>query len=125
MKAKSALLSVVFCLIIAATAVAEGAFHFALTKSTPVADSAVPSPDEVRLWFTQVPQQNSVAVRIINPAGDLVGTSQPRMDQTDRKIVSVSVDRTLRTGGYTVSWRGIGEDGHVVRGEFGFTVSAQ
>ena len=100
-------------------------FHFALSKSSPAADSAVPSPNEVRLWFTQAPQQNSVAVRLVNPAGELVDTSDPSLDQADQKVVSVNVDGALGAGGYTVSWRGIGDDGHVVRGEFGFTVNAQ
>ena len=125
MRIRSALIGVVLCAIGAVTVPVAGAFHFALTKSTPAADSAVSSPDEVRLWFTQVPQQNSVAVRLINPAGELVDTSDPSLDQADQKVVSVNVDGALGAGGYTVSWRGIGDDGHVVRGEFGFTVNAQ
>jgi methionine-rich copper-binding protein CopC len=31
----------------------------------------------------------------------------------------------LPAGGYTVAWRGIGDDGHVVRGDFTFSVTAQ
>ncbi len=91
----------------------------------PAADSTVPSPEEVRLWFTQEPQENSVSIRVIDGAGDALATSEPTRDAADRKIMSVSVDRRLPAGAYTVAWRGIGDDGHVVRGDFGFTVSAQ
>ncbi len=125
MRIRSILLGLLFCGISTAAIPMSDIFHFALTKSAPAADSAVPSPNEVRLWFTQAPQQNSVAVRLINPAGELVDTSDPSLDQADQKVVSVNVDGALGAGGYTVSWRGIGDDGHVVRGEFGFTVNAQ
>ena len=108
----------------ASHAVAD-AFHFGLTKSAPEAESTVPSPEEVRLWFTQVPQDNSVSVRVVDAGGELVETSEPTSDASDGKIVYVSIDHTLAAGAYTVAWRGIGDDGHVVTGEIPFSVSAQ
>jgi methionine-rich copper-binding protein CopC len=108
-----------------AAADAATLLHFALTKSAPTDGATVPAPSEVRLWFTQVPQENSVAVRLLDRAGDPVETGDLQQDPEDGTIFSLELEGTLPSGGYTVSWRGIGEDGHVVRGDFGFTVSAQ
>lgn len=99
--------------------------HFALVRSAPEADASVPSVDEVRLWFSQVPQEGSVSVRLVDPAGDGVETGELASDPDDGKVVFVPVSATLPAGAYTVAWRGIGDDGHVVRGDFAFTVTAQ
>lgn len=104
---------------------ASDAYHFALSESSPEADASGPAPEEVRLWFTQVPQENSVAIRLIDAAGDALETGEPTADEEDGTIVSVSIDGHLGVGTYTVAWRGIGDDGHVVRGDFEFAVTAQ
>ena len=105
-------------------ALAAAEMHFALTKSVPEAESTVAAPDEIRLWFSQVPQDNSVTVRLVDAAGELVETGEPTPDASDGKIVAVAIDHAISAGSYTVAWRGIGDDGHVVRGEFPFSVSA-
>jgi methionine-rich copper-binding protein CopC len=91
----------------------------------PVADASVPTPAEVRLWFTQVAQAGSVGIRLIDARGTAVETGEPARDAEDGRIYAIAVGRTLAAGPYTVSWRGIGDDGHTVRGEFRFTVSAE
>ena len=99
--------------------------HFALTGSAPAAGSTVASVDEIRLTFSQVPQANSVSVRLVTAGGDLVETSALESDPSDGTIVFVGVDTHLDNGTYTVAWRGIGDDGHVVSGDFAFTLAAQ
>jgi methionine-rich copper-binding protein CopC len=105
-------------------AIAEGV-HFGLRSSTPAADATVASVDAIRLTFTQVPQENSATIRLVNAAGDLVETGAVQVAEDDPMTVSVAVDRPLANGRYTVAWRGMGDDGHVVRGEFGFTLTTQ
>jgi len=100
-------------------------FHFALTKSAPAADSKVSPPSELRLWFSQVPQSGSLSVRLVDAGGDLVETGEPVSDEADAKVVGIAIPHAIGSGTYTVAWRGIGDDGHVVRGEFGFEVTAQ
>ena len=115
-------------LLLAAGAVgltAADAFHFALSKSAPAADASVTAPAEVRLWFTQVPQANSVSIRVVSAGGMAVATEEPSADPEDALAYFVKPAAPLSAGPYTVSWRGIGDDGHVVRGEFGFAVTAQ
>ena len=96
--------------------------HFGLSKSIPEADSSLSSPGAIQLWFTQIPQDNSVGIRLIDPAGDLLETSPPMQDSEDQKSYSVQVKDELGAGTHMVAWRGIGDDGHVVRNEFSFTV---
>lgn len=107
------------------TSLDPGALHFALSKSMPEAGSSLPSPDEVRLWFTEEPQENSVSIRLINAAGDAVETGDLTQGEEDATTFSVAIEKGLAPGAYTVAWRGMGDDGHVVRDDFSFTVAVQ
>jgi methionine-rich copper-binding protein CopC len=52
-------------------------------------------------------------------------SSPPAPDSTDGKQVFVTVDPPLPPGTYVVQWRCIADDGHVMRGDFTFEVSAE
>jgi methionine-rich copper-binding protein CopC len=127
MRAKALILAAGLLAAMGATAAVEThpAFHFALSRSVPAADATVPAPAEVRLWFTEAAQPGSVAIRLVRPGGAPVETGEAMPDEDDGRVYHVRVTRTLPAGAYTVSWRGIGDDGHAVRGEFGFSVSAE
>lgn len=126
MTGKRALLLAALLLALGATtAAATDVFHFALKQSAPAADATVPPPDEVRLWFTEAPTENSIGIRVIDEGGDPVATSDPTADPDDGAVFFVEPSAPLTAGRYTVSWRGIGDDGHVVRGDFAFSVTAE
>jgi methionine-rich copper-binding protein CopC len=126
MNAKRAFLTAALVFALgAAGAAAANVYHFALSSSAPAADATVATPDEVRLWFTQVPQENSVAIRLIDGGGEAVETTDAAADPEDGMVFFVKPTSPVSPGSYTVSWRGIGDDGHVVRGDFAFSVSAQ
>ena len=126
MRGKALIFTAALLSVLGATATAADAvFHFALSRSVPAADAAVPSPEEVRLWFTQVAPPGSVAIRLVGPGGDAVETSDPIPDEDDGRVYHVDVPTKLPAGAYTVAWRGIGDDGHIVRGEFQFSVTAE
>ena len=97
--------------------------HFELIKSSPEADATVPTPSEVRLWFTQVPQAATTTIRVIPADGEPLHTGEVVQDPEDGAIFSVAFHHTPEPGPYTVSWRAMGTDGHVVKGDFTFTVS--
>lgn len=105
-------------------AAGSGLVHFALARSVPAADATVTSPAEVRLWFTEAAEAGTVGIRLVDPAGAAVQTADVVQDEDDTKIYSIAVGRRLAAGHYTVSWRGVGDDGHTVQGNFGFTVSS-
>ena len=119
-----ALISVVATGVLMGSATNIDTSHFGLAKSVPEADSSLSSLGAIQLWFTQVPQDNSVGIRLINSAGDLLETGPPMQDSADPKSYSIQVKGELGSGTHTVAWRGIGDDGHVVRSEFSFAVDA-
>jgi methionine-rich copper-binding protein CopC len=124
MNAKHLLLTAGLLLALGATNAAD-LLHFGLSRSVPAADTTVTTPAEVRLWFTQAAKEGSVGIRVVNAAGSAIETAPPARDQADGRVYAVAIGTPLAAGRYTVAWRGIGDDGHVVTGEFGFTVSAE
>lgn len=126
MKGKRIYFTVALVFALGATAAAAAdVFHFALSRSAPEADASVSAPDEVRLWFTEAPEDNSVGIRLIDAAGDAVATTEAAADPQNGAVFFIEPSAPLAAGRYTVSWRGIGDDGHVVRGDFGFSVTAE
>lgn len=111
--------------LLAAVCVAGAAapsFHFALAGSVPADKATVHEVTEVRLTFTQEPSEGTVAARLLDAAGEPVPGSDPAKDAQDGKTYAFAPAAPLKPGAYTVSWRGMGADGHVVRGSFSFDV---
>jgi len=124
---KTVFLAVLLLITLGSTqgALAEGPAipHFELSRSEPGAEATVQSPSEGRLWFTQVPQENTTSIRVLEPKGDPLHTGEVIQDASDGQAFSVALHGALPPAIYTVSWRSMGSDGHVVKGEFTFTVS--
>ena len=109
-------------LVLVLTLVAVTIAHMALSKSDPEADSVLlESPHHIQIWFTQDPDPVVSQVRLDGPSGDVV--LGELMVHDDKSIIRI-VPSSLSRGKYKVSWRSAGEDGHVQRGEFAFTVWA-
>jgi methionine-rich copper-binding protein CopC len=102
----------------------DAALHFGLSRSEPEGGSSVPSPSEVKLWFTEQPQDGSISIRVIEAADAGVHVMDPVQDDDDPRAFSVALHGSLPAGVYTVSWRGMAADGHVVRDTFEFTVTS-
>jgi methionine-rich copper-binding protein CopC len=118
MKSKTSILAAGLLIALGATA----DLHFALSRSEPEADAIVTSAPEIRLWFTEAAQEGSVGVRLLTADSTVVETSPATRDRADERVYSISVPNPLGGGRYTVAWRGIGDDGHVVTGSYAFTV---
>ncbi|HSM07017.1 MAG TPA: copper resistance CopC family protein [Longimicrobiales bacterium] len=97
--------------------------HLQLDRSAPEAEATVPAPSEIRLWFSQEPQAAGTSLRLIRDGAPLeIGDLKP--DPEDASVYVVALESPLAAGSYTVAWRAMAADGHVVRGEFPFTVQA-
>jgi len=108
-------------LIVMMAAVSVLSAHMALTKSMPEEGVVLRTPpEEIQLWFTQEPDPAVSRVALGGPSGD-VEIGETRV--TAEKSVVAAVP-ALGSGTYVVSWRTAGDDGHVQRGEFSFTVQA-
>ncbi|MDT8340484.1 MAG: copper resistance protein CopC [Longimicrobiales bacterium] len=102
----------------------DAEFHLRLDRSAPEADATLPSPSEIRLWFSQAPQASATSLRLIRDGRPVAGVGELKADEKDGSIFAAPVTGTLPDGRYTVAWRTMAADGHVVRGEFSFTVQA-
>ncbi len=97
--------------------------HFALSSSTPAAEATIDEVRAIQLTFTQVPQEEGRLIRLADPQGQQVKLGSVQMDA--EMIMSARVEaRGLGDGTYTVNWRGAGDDGHFVTGEYSFTLQA-
>jgi len=101
---------------------ADAPRHFALSKSSPEAGASVQTPNEIRLWFTQEPQEGTTQIRLVEADDHGVHVMDVAQDANDPTSFYIELHGTLPAGTYNVSWRGMGEDGHVVRDTFQFTV---
>ncbi|HJO16903.1 MAG: copper resistance protein CopC [Vicinamibacterales bacterium] len=96
------------------------AAHLAVTKTEPEANTTVESPSLVQIWFTQKPE---LVVSTLNlKQGDLDVSISDVEAGRDNSLVA-RVDDVLPSGNYIVEWKTAGDDGHVLRGEFSFSVS--
>ena len=117
-------LAVVLVGSLSAATAADASLHFALSKSSPEADATVEAPSEIRLWFTQEPQEGTTSIRLVEAEEVDVHVMEITQDSDDPTSFFVQLHGALPPGTYTVAWRGMGQDGHVVRDSFEFTVSA-
>jgi methionine-rich copper-binding protein CopC len=100
------------------------AMHLQLERSDPAKDATVTtSPDQISLWFNQSPQIRGTSVRVVPAGGDPLPTGEAKLAGDDGKLVVAPVTGSIPDGDYTVMWRAMASDGHVVRGEFGFKVA--
>lgn len=107
--------------IVAASAVASA--HLSLKESSPKKDETVSaSPEAVTLRFTQAPQMAGTSVRLLPKGGRPLDLDPATAREDDPSVVVLEVSETLADGDYEVMWRAMAQDGHTIRGEFGFSV---
>jgi len=96
--------------------------HATLTRTEPHFGTRVErSPKLVRLYFDQTVDALPNAIQVYDANGELV--SGRSVASADGRKVDTPVMRLPR-GGYTVRWRALSADGHVVSGVYTFGVRA-
>lgn len=97
--------------------------HLRLVRSEPADhDTLSTAPQAIRLWFSQRAELRTTRVTVRSAAGDTVALGVlTRGAGADAPLVAPIV-RAPADGAYTVEWRTMAGDGHIVRGSFGFTV---
>jgi copper transport protein len=99
---------------------AAASAHATLLKTTPGFGQRLErSPAVVRLSFDQSVDALSDGIRVLDTKGRLL--SEGTVSSADRRTVSAPV-RHLPRGGYTIRWRVVSADGHVVSGVYTFGV---
>lgn len=94
--------------------------HMALAKSMPAADSTITAPPAgIQVWFTQTPDVKVSRLTLTGPSGAVKLNAPEAKD--DRSIVA-TIAGEMADGVYTLAWLSAGDDGHVQKGDFTFTL---
>ena len=98
--------------------------HSLLVRSEPGRSATVTrAPERVRLWFSERIEPAYAKLSVWSEAGKQVDAGDAAVDSNDPILLSVSTPN-LGPGRYTVSFRVLSVDGHVVESSFAFTVKA-
>jgi methionine-rich copper-binding protein CopC len=101
---------------------APASSHAYLVRSTPAARAVVGrAPERVQLWFNERLEPAYCRVSVWSGDGQRVDAGDVQVAQTEPRLLSVGVP-PLPAGAYTVKYRVLSVDGHVVEAQFGFTV---
>jgi copper resistance protein C len=103
----------------------SGWTHAYLVKSSPARRAALSSsPARVVLWFNERLEAQFSQLSVWNNEGSQVDGSDVQVGPDDPKKISVGLP-TLPAGTYTVKFRVLSVDGHIVEAEFPFTVRSR
>ena len=99
--------------------------HLKFLRSSPSADTTVAnSPDAVRIWLSEPAELPATKIVLTGAKGDTVATAPlTRGTEKDAPVVAKLV-KPVGAGVYTVTWKAMSKDGHVVDGTFKFHVGS-
>jgi methionine-rich copper-binding protein CopC len=101
---------------------ATGWAHAYLVKSSPGRRAALSNaPARVVLWFNERLETQFSQLSVWNHAGGQVDSGDIQVGPDDPKKLSVGIP-TLPAGAYSVKFRVLSVDGHIVEAEFPFSV---
>jgi copper resistance protein C len=96
--------------------------HAVLVKSIPAQRaSLVEPPPRIELWFNERLEPAYSKASVTNEAGTQVDLRDVAVSTEDPRRLSLSLP-PLKPGRYTVNFRVLSVDGHVVESEFPFTL---
>lgn len=113
-----------FCLLLAALwlAPAPASAHAYLVKALPAQRAVVFAPPErLQLWFNERLEAAFCTLQVVDSADKAVDKGDTQVAADDPKRLSVGL-KPLTAGVYTVKFRVLSVDGHVVTNQFSFTV---
>jgi len=98
-------------------------FHNHLVKSSPTAGEALKaSPSEVRLWFNEPPEIAFTSVTLLTADSTKIMTIKA-VKTADSMVATAPLASPLKPGSYLITWRTAGNDGHAIRGTYGFSIA--
>lgn len=102
----------------------DSAFHLKLVKSDPAADASLESmPEHLQLWFNQNLKMDVTTVQLKHGEMVLKLPAVVAVEDDPKSFTVVVPDSVSRgPGTYAVQWATAGNDDHVVKGSFAFSV---
>lgn len=97
--------------------------HLRLKASFPARDTTLAgAPEAIQLWFSEPAEASTARIGVKDSKGAVVPMSKVvRGDGKDEPLTSRFVSAPAN-GRYSVEWRAMSNDGHVVNGSFNFSV---
>jgi len=96
--------------------------HAALTKAEPARRAVLTeSPKHVRLWFNEEIEADYASLTLIDANGKTLTDQKPLVHPDDAKSIYLELP-SLVGGQYTIKFRVLSVDGHVVDSEYKFTI---
>lgn len=97
--------------------------HLKLKRAFPAADTTLTSsPDAVKLWLTEPADLPATKVSVTTQAGVAVPVAKLTRGAQREDPVVAKFESAPGDGKYTVTWKAMSKDGHVVDGKYAFTV---
>jgi methionine-rich copper-binding protein CopC len=94
--------------------------HLKVSKTEPASGAVVSQPvPSIHVWLTQEPDVALSKLELIGPGGPVA--LEP-VASTGKKDLVAKVSGAMADGQYTAKWQTAGDDGHVQKGEWTFTV---
>ena len=99
--------------------------HAMLVKAEPPRRAALTqTPTQVRLWFNEEIEKDYASLTVLDAAKSPVTDIKPHIAADDRKAIVLPLPQ-LAPGKYTVKFRVLSVDGHVVDSSYDFTVKSK
>lgn len=96
--------------------------HAIIVRTSPEQGAVAPEAvGKVDVWYNEGIRNDFVALAVIDQSGMRVDKRDAAIDSADQSHVSTSVG-PLAPGQYTVRYRAVSADGHIVSGAWGFEV---
>jgi methionine-rich copper-binding protein CopC len=96
--------------------------HLRLVKAEPAVDGVTTTaPTALRLHYSEAPQLRATSAKLSDAAENVIEVGEIEADEKESRIIIVPVKDTVAPGVYTVAWRAMGSDGHVLSGTYKFT----
>jgi copper resistance protein C len=96
--------------------------HAIMVKAQPVVDSTIAeSPKQIDVWFNDKVGSEYKALAVIDGAGKRVDNKDIGQETFDQSHIYVTVPQ-LTPGTYTVRYRVVSLDTHIVTGKYKFTI---
>jgi copper resistance protein C len=98
--------------------------HAIMVRSTPAKDEVVAvTPKQVDVWFNDKVGSEYKALAVVDSKGQRVDNKDAQQETFDQSHLFATV-QPLAPGTYTVRYRVVSIDTHIVTGKFQFTVKA-
>ncbi len=118
-------LAVLSSFVVLLAAAPHASMHLRLVKAEPGINGTVDkAPTDIRLFFSQAPQMEGTSIRLLTDAQKEIALEPSKADEKDKSIVAAHIKQPIGLGTYTVAWRAMAADGHVLKDEFTFTVKS-